>query len=374
MIYLDSAATTLQKPLSVFRAVQQAGRQMASPGRGGYGASLHASELVFRCREQAAELFGAADAEHVIMTFHATHGLNIAIRSLVEPGSTVVVSGFEHNAVTRMLAAVPGVKVKVARGALFDREAVLKEFERLLPGADAAVCNHVSNAFGFVLPVAEVAALCKRYGVPLIVDAAQSAGVLPVDAEGWGAAYVAMPGHKGLYGPQGTGLLICGKDASPKPLFYGGTGSESRNQEMPAFLPDRLEAGTLNVCGIAGLLEGLSFVRSKGVARIGAHERALAQGLAHRLQGLGDQRMEVFAGEPQSGVLSFRVKGKDCEELAAGLARRGFAVRAGCHCAPLAHETAGTLDTGTVRASFSAFNSEREASAFASAVAEELKK
>ncbi|MCD8342657.1 MAG: aminotransferase class V-fold PLP-dependent enzyme [Clostridiales bacterium] len=374
MIYLDSAATTLQKPPSVLRSVLYHGQRAANPGRGGYAQALYAGELVYRCRTQAAQLFDAADEGHVVMTFNATHGLNIAIRSLVKPGDTVVISGYEHNAVTRTLAADPTVTVRVASGALFAPQELLAAFERQLPGADAAVCTQVSNVFGYILPIAEVAALCRRYRVPLIVDAAQSAGMLPVETERWGAQYVAMPGHKGLYGPQGTGLLICGRDASPQPVLYGGTGSASQNQAMPDFLPDRLEAGTLNVCGIAGLNEGLRFVREKGVEVIGAHEQRLTRLLARLLQERCGERVTVFTGAEQSGVLSFRPNGVDCEAFAAALADRGFAVRAGLHCAPLAHQSAGTLASGTVRASFSAFNREEEVRAFADAVCGELKK
>ncbi|MCD8086110.1 MAG: aminotransferase class V-fold PLP-dependent enzyme [Clostridiales bacterium] len=374
MIYLDSAATTLQKPPSVLRSVLYHGQRAANPGRGGYAQALYASELVYRCRTLAAGLFDAADEGHVVMTHNATHGLNIAIRSLVKPGGTAVISGYEHNAVTRTLAAIPEVTVRVASGPLFAPQTLLAAFERQLPGADAAICTQVSNVFGYILPIGEVAALCRRYRVPLVVDAAQSAGVLPVETEGWGAAYVAMPGHKGLYGPQGTGLLICSKDASPQPLLCGGTGSASRNQAMPDFLPDRLEAGTLNVCGIAGLNEGLRFVREKGTAAIGAHEGRLTRLLARLLREKCGEGVTVFAGEGQSGVLSFRPDGRDCEEFAAALADRGFAVRAGLHCAPLAHESAGTLETGTVRASFSAFNREEEVRAFADAVRDVLKK
>lgn len=373
MIYLDSAATTLQKPPSVLRSVLYHGQRAANPGRGGYAQALYASQVVYRCRTQAARLFDAVDEGHVVMTPNATHGLNIAIRSLVKPGDTVVISGYEHNAVTRTLAAIPEVTVRVASGPLFAPQALLDAFRRQLPGADAAVCTHVSNVFGYILPIGEIAALCHRYDVPLVVDAAQSAGTLPVETEGWGAQYVAMPGHKGLYGPQGTGLLICGKDASPQPVLYGGTGSESQKQTMPDFLPDRLEAGTQNVCGIAGLNEGLRFVRERGTAAIAVHEQRLTRILARLLRERCGERVTVFAGEEQSGVLSFRPNGADCEAFAAALANRGFAVRAGLHCAPLAHQTAGTLETGTVRASFSAFNREEEVRAFADAVCGELR-
>ena len=354
MIYLDSAATTLQKPPAVVRAASYAMNHLASPGRGGHWPAMQAAETVFACRQEAAELFHADDPEQVVLTFNATHGLNIAIKTLAGPGSRVVISGYEHNAVTRPLHAIPGVKIKVAAGPLFDSDGVYDAFEQAItPDVDAVVCNHVSNVFGFIQPVGRIAQLCKDRGVPFIVDASQSAGTLPVDLEGWGAAFIAMPGHKGLYGPQGTGLLLCGAQAQP--LLYGGTGSLSARQEMPDFLPDRLEAGTQNVCGAAGLLAGMRFVSRKGVGRIHAHERALACRMMDRLVCVPG--VAVFrGGQEQSGLFSLTVEGMDCEVAAEELAKWDVAVRAGLHCAPLAHQSAGTADTGTIRFSFSAFN------------------
>ena len=244
MIYLDSAATTLQKPKSVLQAMQRAAARYASPGRGGYPAAMEAAEVLYRCREQAAELFHAPGPEQVVFTSSATMALNMAIRSLVKPGMTVVVSGYEHNAVTRCVSAIPEVTMLVAEGQLFQPEQLVCSYQRWVNRADVAICNAVSNVFGYCLPVADIAALCYRNRVPLIVDASQAAGCLPVDMAAWGAAYVAMPGHKSLYGPQGTGILLCAADANPTPLLYGGTGSQSRDQAMPDFLPDRLEAGT----------------------------------------------------------------------------------------------------------------------------------
>ena len=354
MIYFDSAATTLEKPPSVPAASARAMTRLASPGRGGHRAGLGAAELVYQMREQAARLFHVSDLENVVLTGSATHGLNIAIRSLVKEGGTVVISGYEHNAVTRPLHAVPGVTVKVAAGPLFDADGVYAAFEReITPEVDAVFCNHVSNVFGFIQPVERIARLCRERAVPLIVDASQSAGILPVDMEGWGAAFIAMPGHKGLYGPQGTGLLLCGTEAEP--LLFGGTGSLSARQEMPDFLPDRLEAGTQNVCGAAGLLAGMRFVSRKGIGRIHAHECGLAQYMMDSLERIPG--VTVYrGGQGQSGLFSLTVDGLDCEIVGEELAKRDVAVRAGLHCAPLAHRSAGTADTGTVRFSFSAFN------------------
>ena len=354
MIYLDSAATTLEKPGAVPRASAWAMTHLASPGRGGHAPGMGAAKLMYDMREQAARLFHMGDPEQVVLTCSATHALNIAIRSLVKPGGTAVISGYEHNAVTRPLYAIPGAKVRVAAGPLFDQDGVYEAFQREVDAdVDAVICNHVSNVFGFIQPVERIAELCRERGVPLIVDASQSAGVLNVDLEGWGAAFVAMPGHKGLYGPQGTGLLLCAGDAQP--LIFGGTGSLSARQEMPAFLPDRLEAGTHNVCGAAGLLAGMRFVSRTGTARIHRHERCLAGRMMDRLACVPG--VTVFrGGEEQSGLCSVVVDGMDCEDLGEALAQRGVAVRAGMHCAPLSHRTAGTQDTGTVRFSFSAFN------------------
>lgn len=280
MIYLDSAATSLLKPPSVARATAMAVRTMASPGRGGHSAAMRAADTVFACREAAAELFHVPEPERVVFTMNATHALNIAIHSLVSPCDPVVISGYEHNSVTRPLHAL-------------------------------------------------------------------------------GAAFVAMPGHKGLLGPQGTGILLC--FAQPKPLLCGGTGSQSVLQDMPEELPDRLEAGTHNVPGIAGLLAGIRYLSAQGVEHIERRERWLAQRLMAQLR--AQPRLEVFASpDPacQTAVLSVRCRDMDSELLAQELARYGIAVRAGLHCAPVAHRTAGTLETGTVRLSLSPFNTDAE--------------
>ena len=235
----------------------------------------------------------------------------------------------------------------------------LGQASRALPGAKAVVCTMVSNVFGYLLPVREIAELCAAAGVPLIVDASQAAGCVAFDAAALGAAFVAMPGHKGLLGPQGTGILLC--FAQPKPLLCGGTGSQSVLQDMPEELPDRLEAGTHNVPGIAGLLAGIRYLSAQGVEHIERRERWLAQRLTAQLR--AQPRLEVFASpDParQTAVLSVRCRDMDSELLAQELARYGIAVRAGLHCAPVAHRTAGTLETGTVRLSLSPFNTDAE--------------
>ncbi|WP_295858892.1 aminotransferase class V-fold PLP-dependent enzyme [uncultured Oscillibacter sp.] len=374
MIYLDSAATSFQKPETVGRAMETALREMSSPGRGGYPAAMRAAQTLLDCRTELAELFHVPEPEQVVFTMNATHGLNLAIKSLIPYGGRAVISGYEHNAVTRPLAAL-GADIRVAAAPLFEPDMTAAAFDKAItPDVDAVICTHVSNVFGAVQPIEQVAALCRERGVPLIVDASQSAGVLPLDMTALGAAFIAMPGHKGLYGPQGTGVLLCCGRAETAPLIEGGTGSVSIQQEMPDFLPDRLEAGTHNVPGIAGLLAGVRFVRERGLEQICLHERKLALRASEGLRSIPGvsvcARRDLFA---QTGVLSFVPEGQDAELVGNALAEAGVAVRAGMHCAPLAHRTAGTLDSGTVRLSFSAFNTPEEVDRFLAVLPEALR-
>ena len=343
MIYLDHGATSFPKPPVVCRAVGEAMARCANPGRGSHAAARAGAEALYGCREAAGELFHI-DPESVVLTLNCTHGLNMAIRTLVKPGDRVVISGFEHNAVTRPLCGL-GARITVAGRRLFDWEDTLHAFRKALDrGVKCAVFTHVSNVFGYILPVEEMARECRRRGVPFIIDAAQSAGAVPIDFAGLGADFIAMPGHKGLLGPMGTGLLLCGR--LPKPLLMGGTGSESQRQAMPDFLPDRGEAGTQNVPGFAGLEAGIRQILEEGPGAIGQREAALAAYTAGELGKLG---YEVFSGPHQLGTVSFRGR-EDCQTLCDRL--DPIALRAGLHCAPLAHKSAGTLDTGTVRVSF----------------------
>ena len=359
MIYLDSAATTLQKPRTVAAAVAAAMGRMTTPGRGDHSASQLAADKILELRTLAARFFDVPAPENVILTMNATHALNLAIKSIVAPGDTVVISGYEHNAVTRPLHAIGDVTVRVVNGALFDAEQMAEGFERAVSSdVKVVICTHISNVFGYVLPVDDIAVICKNKGVPLIVDASQSAGILPVRLRAWGAAYVAMPGHKGLYGPQGTGLLLCGEGWVPAPLMHGGTGSLSRLQEMPDFLPDRLEAGTQNIHGAAGLLAGLRFVSGYVPGRIARYEGKLISMLGEGVSKKGGYR--VFRSGGDTSVLSVVPRDHSPEELADKLAGMGVATRAGLHCAPLAHLSAGTEKTGTLRFSASVFNTEAE--------------
>ena len=357
MIYLDSAATSFLKPPAVYGAVGRAMLQASSPGRGGYRSAMKAAEIVYRCREVAAELFHMDDPSRVVFCSNATHALNIAIHSLGAPGRRVLISGFEHNAVTRPLLAA-GAQIRVAGRKMFDEEDLIKDFRTKIDGAELVVCTHVSNVFGFVLPIREIAALCLERGVPFIIDASQSAGLLDIDMPGLGADFIAMPGHKGLMGPQGTGLLLCARTGTP--LIQGGAGLDSASPTMPEDLPEHLEAGTLNVPGIAGLLEGLRYVRQRDPATLLAREETLLGELLRGLRPLSAYKLFENRGGGQCGILSLVSDRMDSETLAMRLDQHHIAARAGLHCAPLAHESAGTKTMGTLRLSLSPFLEEEQ--------------
>lgn len=375
MIYFDNAATTLRKPSAVWRAAAQAMENCGNPGRSGHKAAMRAAEVVYDCRCLAADLFGLPDPQRVVFTMNATHALNIAIKSCMKGGGHAVISGYEHNSVVRPLEGMKGegVTYTVAGSPLFDPEAAYNSLvEAVEEDTRCVILTHVSNVFGFILPVEKVDALCRRRGIPLIVDASQSAGALPIDASKLpAAAFVCMPGHKGLYGPQGTGILLCCKDIPLYNVIEGGTGSFSLEKRQPDLLPDALESGTLNVPGIAGLREGLRFV-SRRREEIRQREEALVRQAAEGLSAIPGVTV-WHSPSCQSGVLSFRADWADPAELCERLSAQGFCLRSGLHCAPLAHESAGTLPAGTVRAGFSAFNTGRELEIFLKTV-ENLRK
>ena len=375
-IYLDSAATSLHKPPQVARAVAEAICTAGNAARGAHGASMAASRTVYDTRCLAARLLGCPRPDHVAFTANSTMALNMAICGLLTPEDHAISTDLEHNSVLRPLYALQrqgmGLSFLPADGnGRLDYDALEGLFR---PNTRAVVCTHASNVTGDMPDIPRIAALAHAHGALLILDASQTAGAVPLDMTALGAAFIAMPGHKGLYGPQGTGVLLCGKDVPVRTLLEGGTGSISIQQEMPDFLPDRLEAGTHNMPGIAGLLAGVRFVRQLGPEAICAGERQLtfqaAEGL-RRLPGLQVFALPDLAA--QAGVLSIVPERMDAEALGAALADRGIAVRAGLHCAPLAHRTAGTLDTGTVRLSFSHWNTREEVSRFLVAMGEILR-
>lgn len=367
MIYLDSAATTMQKPPEVLKAIKDAYSGFGGPGRGSHKAAMRAADAMYSCREAACELFGVSSPERVVLTMNATHALNIAIKSLVIPGRKVLVSGFEHNAVMRPLNAMPDVKCEIVNTPLFEPDAAVAAFEAAIDSdVCLVVCTHVSNVFGYILPIESIAKLCKDKNVPLVIDASQSAGILPVKEKDLHGAVICMPGHKGLYGPQGTGLLLVPEHMRLKSLTEGGTGSNSLSLEMPADLPDALEAGTPNAWGAAGLNEGIKFILRTGTDGIMRKEHELLDQCAELLYDIKGVKY-FYRPDSQGGVISmvFCGNASDAEDIAAKLAENDIAVRAGLQCAPVAHKTAGTLPYGTLRASFSYYTTQKEIKAFA---------
>lgn len=363
MIYLDNAATSYPKPPQVIRAMSGSLDKLgANPGRGGHRLALCAGRVVQRCREELAEFFGASSTERVIFTANCTEALNLAIAGTLHQGDEVLCSYAEHNAVMRPLeryVASGQITVKVIPP---DELGLIQPhtLQRLIsPRTALVIICHASNVTGVIQPVARLGAICRENGVPLLVDAAQTAGILDVTLSGLNASMIAMPGHKGLLGPQGTGALILGEQMNPEPLICGGTGSASESFHQPDLLPDRYESGTANLPGIAGLLAGVRFAR-KYRSQICEYEEELAQRLRRQLKTLPQLRLLGHLDAPKVGIVSFVPRDFDVSDLCDALNLSGIAVRGGLHCAPSVHTWLGTLRSGAVRMSPGIYTTEQD--------------
>lgn len=366
MIYLDNAATTLEKPPAVSRAMCWAMRHAGGAGRSAHPPAMLGADIIYDTRRLAAQVFDVPDPTRVIFTANATQALNMALYAMAQTRRHFAISGFEHNAVYRPILELVkrnNLKLTMLRSALWEDALLLEQAEQAIrDGADCFVLCHVSNVFGYIQPLEQLDALLSEHGIPLILDASQSAGVLPLSVSKLHSlAAVGMPGHKGLYAPPGTGMLLWMSQDLPAPLLLGGTGSLSEQADMPDFLPDRLESGTVNVAGIAGLFEGLQFVSKVGESEIAAWECKLRDLATEKLREVPGVTVYTSPDpQKQTGVLSFTCRQLPCEIVAQRLAEHNICVRAGLHCAPLAHSTAGTLETGTVRISPGWFQSVRQ--------------
>lgn len=366
MIYLDNAATTLEKPPAVSRAMCWAMRHAGGAGRSAHPPAMLGADIIYDTRRLAAQVFDVPDPTRVIFTANATQALNMALYAMAQTRRHFAISGFEHNAVYRPILELVkrnNLKLTMLRSALWEDALLLEQAEQAIrDGADCFVLCHVSNVFGYIQPLEQLDALLSEHGIPLILDASQSAGVLPLSVSKLHSlAAVGMPGHKGLYAPPGTGMLLWMSQDLPAPLLLGGTGSLSEQADMPDFLPDRLESGTVNVAGIAGLFEGLQFVSKVGELEIAAWECKLRDLVTEKLREVPGVTVYTSPDpQKQTGVLSFTCRQLPCEIVAQRLAEHNICVRAGLHCAPLAHSTAGTLETGTVRISPGWFQSVRQ--------------
>ena len=374
MIYLDNAATTLHKPPCVIEAVVSAMQSMGNSGRSAHEGALTASRTIYAAREAAAELFGCARADHVCFTANSTEALNIAISGLFSAGDHVLSTDLEHNSVLRPLyrQMERGVSVSFLPA---DRRGCIDyaDFERLLrKNTKAVVCTAGSNLTGNLLDLERIGAFCAAHGLLFVVDASQTAGVFPIDMQRMHISVLCFTGHKSLMGPQGTGGLCVAEDVEIAPWCVGGTGVQTFLQTQPPQYPTRLEAGTRNGHGIAGLLAAMTFLRETGMDRIRAHELSLLRRFyegVHDVDGVtvyGD-----FSTWDRAPVLALNIRDEESSAVADVLAERyAIAVRAGAHCAPRMHAALDTVEQGAVRFSFGYYNTEQDVDAAIAAVRE----
>ena len=371
VIYFDNAATSFPKPECVTQAVIQYMTQIgANPGRSGHKLSIEAGQIVFKARKSIATLFGLKNSMHVIFTSNATEALNIAIKGILQEGDHAITTSMEHNSTIRPLHELEKetfISLSIVQA---DKTGILdpnKIRKAITVKTKAVILNHASNVIGCIQPIREIGKICKEKGVIFIVDCAQSAGVVPIDINRDNIDILAFAGHKGLYGPTGTGGMVIadGFDYKKiKPLKYGGTGSLSNKIDQPDFLPDRFESGTLNVAGLSGLLAGSGYIQKKtgGIEAILSHKS--------KLQNYFIQQAEMFVQDficysssnlPSAGVVAFRLNKFSISDTAQILSDKyGIMCRQGLHCSPLAHQTIGTFPEGTLRFGFGIFNAEEE--------------
>lgn len=360
MIYLDNGATSFPKPLSVRQNVDISLKKFsANPGRSGHSLSLRAAKEIFECRKRLKKLFNVNSEEEIIFTENCTMALNTVIFGLLSEGDHVLISSMEHNSVTRPLESLKdkGVTYSTFDYSYDDNETVDNVRNLIKPETKLVICTHASNVFGFRFPIERICALCHAYGILFCVDSAQSAGVFDIDVGTNQYDFVCMSGHKSLYGPMGTGVLIL-NNRNLKPLLYGGTGTESVKKSQPEGLPEKFESGTQNMNGISGLKAGVDFVKNRGIKNIYNHEYKLAKRL---FNGLANNRKVItynksFDYSKVAPVVSFNIDGVYSEDLVAKLNKYGIMTRGGLHCSPLAHTTMNTIENGTVRVVPGAFN------------------
>lgn len=361
MIYLDNSATTFPKPRIVINSVNNAFINYgANPGRGGHKLALKASQIMFDSRNTIMRFFNAPDENSVIFTGSCTTACNMVLKGLLKSGDHVVVSCLEHNAVMRPLEKLSqnGISYTVAKVYPGDNDRTLDSFRKAInQNTKLIFCIYASNVWGIKLPVERITALAHLYEIPIAVDAAQAAGIVPINLKDNKIDFLCCAGHKGLYGPMGTGMLIFNTDVALDTIIEGGTGSNSYSLEQPEILPDRFESGTQNLPGIIGLKASTDLVMKRGVQNIANSEMRLIQYLYDRLTKI--KGVKLYTERPESDhyvpLLSFNIDGMDSETVSAMLDKHGIAVRAGLHCAPFAHEFLGTIDGGAVRVSPSMF-------------------
>lgn len=368
LLYLDNSATSWPKPKEVLESIRKAIEQYgANPGRSGHKLAIEAARIIYETREALAELFGLEDPERVILTKNVTEALNLVLYGFLKPGDHVITSSMEHNSVMRPLRdlekkGVEVTQIRASEKGEIDPQDVLKSIRK---NTKLIVLVHLSNVTGTIMPVEEVLKIGKDHGIPLLLDAAQSAGTIPLNLKELPVDLLAFTGHKGLFGPQGTGGLIInteGLEEKIEPLMRGGTGSKSEEEEQPEFLPDKYESGTPNTPGIAGLGEGVRFILKEGIERIREKKEKLTLKLIEGLKEIkGVKLYGPLDPKKQIGIVSFNLEGKSPSEVSHLLDEKyNILSRPGLHCAPSAHKSIGTFPFGTVRFSVGYFNTEEE--------------
>ena len=366
MIYLDNGATSFPKPQSVIDAMAYAQRCYgANPGRGGHSMTMKAGAKVFEAREKLASFFGT-ESERVIFTLNCTHALNSAIKGSVKKGDHVIISSLEHNSVLRpvhRLSERGFITYDVAFVNPLSDEETLRNIENLIrPQTTVVICTYVSNVFGTMLPVKEIATLCKKHKIRFILDGAQAAGAFEINMAETEVDILCVPCHKGLLGPMGTGAMLLSENVDLQSNIEGGTGSFSLQKEQPDILPDKFESGTLNLPGIVGVYEGLKFIEGLGGERaVHQKEMYLADILREDLSVIkGVEGFNFMQGRVRSPLVSFGVKNTHSEEISAYLDKHSVAVRSGYHCSYLAHSFYGTEEKGVVRVTPGIFNTKKD--------------
>ncbi|NLB41914.1 MAG: aminotransferase class V-fold PLP-dependent enzyme [Clostridiales bacterium] len=361
MIYMDNAATTWPKPPGVIRAVTNCMEKYgANPGRSGHKMAIEAGQILLYTREMLCELLNLQDPFQIVFTSNATDSLNLAIQGSISSEDHVILTSMEHNAVVRPLKEMEkqGLKLTIvpcAPDGNIDPDDISKAIQ---PDTRLIITTHASNVTGTILPIEAIGKIARSHSVPYLVDAAQTAGVIPIDLSKLPVDMMAFPGHKGLLGPQGTGGLYIHPNINLRTIRQGGTGSQSESLYQPDMLPDKFESGTLNTPGIAGLGAGIKRILREGQSKMLSHERRLGKLFLEALSHIkGIKIYDPCDVSKQTGIVSVNLKNKDSSEIANLLDERyDIAVRGGLHCAPLAHETIGTLHQGIVRFSYGAFN------------------
>ena len=364
MIYFDNSATTLQKPKEVFETLNKLSQSAGNSGRSAHKPSMLSSQTIYQTRQKICEFFNFDKPENVVFTYNATYALNLAIKGLITEKCTVLTSSYEHNSVIRPLNDLmgKGVVTKIVKGKLYDHKDFIDKFEKSIDNETKfAVINHVSNVFGYKLPIEEIDHICYKNGIKLILDVSQSAGIINIDMRKFkSVCAVCMPAHKSLYGVMGLGVLLLNDD-SIKSIIQGGTGSMSSDVFQPDFMPDMLESGTPNIPAIGALYYGIDYLETLNNLEVKIFN--LAKYFSKELDKFSDTK--VFFNDDiltQAGVVSFINENFDNEVLSSRLAKYDICTRAGYHCSPLAHESAKVC--GTIRASFSSFNTIEEVDKF----------